>query len=238
MIMRLAIYSILLGTLLTGCTAANQVLSDRTGPTPTATDMLNILDDTEPSRPFSYYIYKVKAKDGTRESSGGISMSPAAEQDVRLVTAGSKLKVVTSRSFVSANDLQAGNAEEVPFGGGYAAAGRLAIVPGLYTPVEFQPQWFPTNAAVSVDNRCNFLIKMNDAKGNETQKLVAFIDARTKFDRAHCEVLGTFTTIPQLKKLVTDLRRQGRYDGKLHYVLRLNWTDTFALIRILRDGER
>ena len=54
---------------------------------------------------------------------------------------------------------------------------------------------------------------------------------------AHCELLGTFKNIPQLKKLVTDLGKQGKYNGRQSYVLRVNWSDTFALIRIVREDK-
>ena len=101
----------------------------------------------------------------------------------------------------------------------------------------FQPRWFPISAAVSVDSKCNFPLKLRDPQGRETQKLVEFIDATAAFARAHCELLGTFINIPQLKKLVTDLGKQGKYNGRQSYVLRVNWSDTFALIRIVREDK-
>jgi hypothetical protein len=208
---------------------------DENAPPPTASDMFNILSDNEPSRPYSRYIYKIAGKDG---GSGDISMSHATEQGLQLVMTGSKLKVMADRSFVNSHGLEICDSEEVPFSGGFAAGGRLEIAPGLMRPVEFHPIWFPASVIVSVDNQCNFLIRLKKPQGTETQKLAAFIDARTKFDRTHCEFLGTFQSISQLRKLVTDLSNQGEYNNRLTYVLRLNWSDMFALVKIIREGER
>ncbi|MBP1749989.1 MAG: hypothetical protein H6Q52_2528 [Deltaproteobacteria bacterium] len=231
------VFSIIIGALLIGC-AGNEMMLDQSGPPPAASDMFNILGNNEPSQPYSRYIYKIVGKDGGQPASGVISMSPLIEQDLRLVVAGSKLKVIADQSFISSHDLQIGASEEVPFRGGYSAGGRLAIMPGLFRPAEFQPQWFPWNAVISVDSKCNFLIKLKNPQGTEVQKLVAFIDARTKFDRTHCEFLGTFQNILQLEQLVADLVKQGEYNGRRSYVLRLNWSDTFALIKIIREGEK
>lgn len=236
---KLCLLVFFIGSVLSGCATGDIRLDENIKSSgPVAHDMMNILDDLTATRPYSRYLYKIVEKNGTEITSGMAVISQTADQGIRLDVAGSQLKVTVSEAFMQTWDLELGNAAYVPFGGGYVANGRLAIMPGLYTPVEFRPYWFPANAEVSVDNKCNFLVRMKTSHENETQKLVAFMDVRNKLDGARCEILGTFHTIPQLKKLVTDLRNQKKYHGKAHYILRLSWGPTFALVRIAREGER
>ncbi len=230
------VLSIIIGILLIGCAGSKRML-DENGQLPTVSDMLNLLDDGEPVRPYSRYIYRIIEKNKSQAASGVISMPPVIKQDLRLEMSGSKLKIIADGSFLRSHDLRIGDSEEVPFGGGYSAGGKLAIIPEFLRPVEVEPQWFPGNAAVSIDSKCNFLIKLKSPQGTEVQKLVEFIDARTGLDRARCEILGTFQNIPQLRKLVLDLSNQGKYDARLSYVLRLNWSGTFALVRIIREVD-
>ncbi|MHB8108845.1 MAG: hypothetical protein ACYDHW_02305 [Syntrophorhabdaceae bacterium] len=239
MILKLYLLLFLIGSALIGC-ATWDTQPDEGSPSsgPTASDMMNILDDETATRPYSRYAYKVIERDGSETASGMVGMSQTDAHDLWLLPSGTQLKIVASESFRQALNLQLGNSDHVPFGGGYVAGGRLAIMPGLYKPLEFLPYWFPANADVSIDNRCNFLIRMKKVRENETQNLVAFMDAKSTLDHARCEILGTFHTIPQLKKLVMDLRRKEKYYGKSHYVLRLSWGPTFALVRIAREGER
>lgn len=236
---RLCIALFVIGTVFIGCATGNSRFDENVMSSgPTAHDMMNILDDPVATRPYSRYFYKIVEKDGTEVSSGVITIPPGNDQDVRLIVAESRLKVVAGEAFAQEWNLELGNAAYLPFGGGYAADGRLAIMPGLYKPVEFQPYWFPENAEVSIDKNCQFLVRMKKSRENEAQKLVAFMDARCKLDGVRCEILGTFHTVPQLKKLVTDLRKKDKYTGRSHYVLRLSWGPTFALVRIAREGEK
>jgi ribonuclease I len=91
---------------------------------------------------------------------------------------------------------------------------------------------------LSVDQKCNLLVQTKKQYVNETQKLVAFMDARNRLEGLKCEILGTFDTMPQLKKLVTRLRKEGKYKDERHYVLRLSWSSTFALVTIAREGGK
>lgn len=205
------------------------------GGTATRGDMSNILGDVEAKRPYSRYLYRVAGMDGQESVSGIISIAQGGDENLRLVVTGRELRVIQDESFRRSYNLETTDSDNMSFNGGYAAGGRLAIMPGLYIPVEFYPQWFPANADVSVDIKCNLLIRMKKVYANETQGLVAFMDARNRLEGLTCEMLGTFDTIPQLKKLVRTLRGQKKYNGE-HYVLRLSWGSTFALVTIA--GER
>jgi hypothetical protein len=225
---------ILIGTLLMGC-AGNKVTLDNDGLPASVSDMQNILDNDEPVRPYSRYIYTITDKNGSRAASGVISMQFPDERDIWLAVSGSKLKITASPSFVRSNELLMGDSEEIPFGGGRCAGGMLAIMPDLSRPVEFKPPWFPANAAISADRNGSLLVRLKDASPRtELQRLVEFIDTRTRLEKARCEILGTFQDVPQLRDLVKDLKRQGKYEGATSYVLSLNWGDTFALVRIVR----
>lgn len=228
-------FSVILGTLLIGC-AGGTTVANREAPSLTMSDMSNVLNG-EASEPYSQYMYKTTGKDETQVSSGIIMMSPVVGQDIRLEKVGSKLKVVADQAFVHSHDLQTGALEEIPFDGGYTAGGKLEIMPRIFRPVEVQPKWFPGSVAISVDRKCNFQAKLKNTQRTEISKLVTFIDARAKLDRTHCRLLGTFQNIPELSRLIGDLRKQGKYDEKQSYVLRLNWSDTFALVRLVNEGR-
>lgn len=200
----------------------------------TAGDMVNILGDPEEAGPYSRYLYRIVETDGREGGSGIVSMARGGDEDMRLIVSGTELRVVPGRSC----DLDMAGSDRVPFSGGYAAGGRLAIIPGVYRPVEFRPPWFPSVVDVSVDQKCNLLIRTKKRYANETQKLVAFIDARSRLEGLTCKILGTFDTIPQLKKLVARLRKEGKYKDERHYVLRLSWSSTFALVTIAREGGK
>jgi hypothetical protein len=202
--------------------------------TATAGDMANILGDTEAAGPYSRYLYRIVETDGREGGSGIVSIARGGDENMRLVVSGAELKVVPGRSY----DLDMAGSDRVPFSGGYAAGGRLAIIPGVYTPVEFRPSWFPSVMDLSVDQNCNLLVQTKKQYVNETQKLVAFMDARNRLEGLKCEILGTFDTMPQLKKLVTRLRKEGKYKDERHYVLRLSWSSTFALVTIAREGGK
>lgn len=205
-----------------------------TGWTATKGDMSNILGDEEVKRPYSRYLYRVTGMDGQEGVSGTISIAKGGDENLRLVVTGRGLRIIQDESFRRSYNLETTDSDNMSFNGGYAAGGRLAIMPGLYTPVELYPQWFPANADVSVDIKCNLLIRMKKVYANEIQGLVAFMDARNRLEGLTCEILGTFDTIPQLKKLVRTLRRQRKYNGE-HCVLRLSWGSTFALVTIVRE---
>ncbi|HOD74527.1 MAG TPA: hypothetical protein PKJ17_00780 [Syntrophorhabdaceae bacterium] len=204
----------------------------------TAADMWNILDGAAASRPYSRYLYRMKRADGSEGESGVVSMAQGGNENMNLVVTGGELRIVPAESFRRSYDWETSASDRVPFGGGYAAGGRLAIIPGIYTPVDLYPSWFPTNAYVSVDEKCNLLVRMKKTYENETQRLVAFMDARSKLEGLTCEVLGTFHTVPQLKKLVITLRKEGKYNHERHCVLRLSWSSTYALVAISREGGR
>ena len=206
--------SIIIGILLLGCAGSKKMLDEK-GQLPTVSDMLNVLKGSEPVRPYSRYIYRIIETNKSQTESGVILIPPAMGQGLRLEMSGSKLKIIGNESFLRSHDLRINDSDEVPFGGGYSAGGKLSIMPEFFRPVEVEPQWFPANAAVSIDSSCNFLIKLKSFPGTEVQKLVAFIDARTRLDRTHCEILGTFQNIPQLRKLVLDLSHGGKYDARL-----------------------
>ena len=217
-----------------GC-AGNKIKLNNDGVPASVSDMQNLLDNDEPARPYSRYIYKITDKNGSQAASGVISMLSPDERDIRLAVSRSKLKIIASESFIRFHELLMGDSEEIPFGGGRCAGGRLAITPDLSRPVEFKPPWFPANTAISTDRNGNLLMRLKDGtSGTELKKLVEFIDARTRLEKNRCEILGTFQDVPQLRDLVKDLKRQGIYEGATSYVLSLSWTDTFALIRIVR----
>ena len=225
--------SILIGTFLTGC-AGNKMILDGDGRPASVSDMQNLLDNDEPVRPYSRYIYKITDQNGSQTASGAISMPSLDGSDIRLAISGPKLKIMASQSFIRSNELPMDGSEEIPFGGGLCAEGRLGIMPDLSRPVEFKPPWFPANTAISADRNGNLLVRLKDtSRGNELKKLVEFIDTRTRLEKARCEILGTFQDVPQLRDLVKDLKLQGKYEGATSYVLSLNWSDTFALVRIV-----
>lgn len=222
----------------TGCSSLENAGQGPCGVLSTATvaDMWNILGEATASRPYSRYLYRMTGADGSEVESGIISMAQGGDGNMKLVVTGGKLRIEPGESFRGSYNWRSSEPEIVPFGGGYAAGGRLAIMPGLYRPVEFYPSWFPSNADVSVDGECNLLVRMKRSYENETQRLVAFVDARSRLEGLTCELLGTFHTVPQLKKLVTTLRKEGRYGGEHHCVLRLSWGSTYALVAISRKG--
>ncbi|MDD3847631.1 MAG: hypothetical protein PHC90_14880 [Syntrophorhabdaceae bacterium] len=223
-----------------GCSGlenAGQGLGDQS-PTPTAADMWNILGDAEPAKPYSRYLYRMTEADGSKEESGIISMVQGGDENMKLVVTGGELRVVPGESFRQSYNWETSGSDRVPFGGGYAAGGKLAIMPGLYRPVEYYPSWFPSNADVSVDGKCNLIVRIKKGYENETQRLVAFMDARSKVEGLTCEMLGTFDTVAQLKKLVATLRKEGKYNGEHHYVLRLSGSSTYALVAISREGGK
>lgn len=238
--MRLFIQVLIITAAVAGCSGFEHAGQGPGGASSTATaaDMWNILDGAVASRPYSRYLYRMKRADGSEGESGVVSMTQGGDENMRLVVAGGELRILPAESFRRLYNWEASASDRVPFGGGYAAGGRLAIMPGLYTPVELYPSWFPSNADVSVDEKCNLLVRMKKVYENETRRLVAFMDAKSKLEGLKCEVLGTFHTVPQLKKLVTTLRREGRFSHEHHCVLRLSWSSTYALLAISREGGR
>lgn len=220
------------GILLTGC--AGTRTPNREPLVPTRSDMQSLANEPEPRRPYSRYIYKMTEKDGIKTGKGYIDMSPMARQDLRLIEQGSKLRVHANTTFMDNWNISFGDSDLLPFAGGILAGGRLEIVPGFSRAIEVKPAWFPRNVALGVDSKCNFLIESKDHRMSDIQKLVAFIDARGMLDRVHCELLGTFHDIPELQRLVRNAPERGKYGLGQNYVLRLHWTDTFALVRIVR----
>ena len=202
----------------------------------TTGDMLNVLGDVAVGGPYSRYLYSVRGADGNEEVSGIISTAQGDDENMRLVVIGKELKVIPKISSLEFCGTGGRSPERVSFNGGYACDNRLAVVPGLYTPVELHPDWFPSNVEVSVDEKGNFLVRIKRGYTNETQGLVVFMDAHGKLGGTKCNILGTFHTIPQLKKLINVLRSEGKYNGE-HYILRLSWSSTFALVTITRDGR-
>ena len=200
--------------------------------------MLSMVNDIEPIRPYSRYIYRITGNDGSRVSEGIISMSPAAEQDLRLVVEGSRLRVVASSAFLNTHHIKPGDSDVSTFAGGNFWGGRLTVVPGFSKPVEFLPKWLPEGVFMSIDSKCNFLVRSKNLHMSEIQKLVVFIDARTRLNGARCELLGTFQNILELQRIVKDSRAHAKYDDGQNYVLRLGSSDIFALVRIARRDER
>jgi|GEM_PF-4795819 len=223
-----------------GCGGLEHVRQDRGDPSSAATsaDMANILGGAAASRPYSRYLYRMTKGDGSEGESGVLSMSQGGDENIRIVVAGGELRIAPTESFRRSHNWETHASDRVPFGGGYAAGGRLAIIPGLYTPVESYPQWFPSNADVSVDERCNVLVRMKETYEDETRRLVAFVEAKSRLEGLACEILGTFHTIPQLKKLVTTLGKEEKYSHKEFCVLRLSWSSTYALVAVSREGGR
>lgn len=206
--------------------------------TATAADMRNILGGAAASRPYSRYLYRITKEDGSEGESGILSMAQGGDENMKIVVAGEELRIVPAESFRRSYNWETSASDRVPFGGGYAMGGRLAIIPGLYTPVEFYPAWFPWNADVSVDAKCNLLIRMKGVYENETRRLVAFMDAGSRLEGLTCDMLGTFRTVPQLRKLVTRLVKEGKHSHGHFCVLRLSWSSTYALVAISREGVR
>lgn len=225
------------GVLLTGCGAGTGV-PDREILIPTQSDMRGIARDVEPSSPYSRYIYRIMGTDRSRTNEGIISVPSSSGQDLVLMVEGSKLKILADKTFMNTHDIKLGDSELLPFAGGSLAGGRLEVVPWFSKPVEFQPEWLPEGLTVSVDGKCNFLIRSRDPHMSETRKLVAFIDAKTRLDRMRCELLGTFQNIPQLHRIIKNPQGNGKHIDGQRYVLRLNWSDTFALVRIVPEDER
>jgi hypothetical protein len=229
--------SIVAGTLLAGCAAGSGV-PDREGLVPTESDMRRMVNDIEPILPYSRYIYRITGKDGSRVSEGIISMSPAAEQDLRLVVEGSKLRAIANSAFLNTHDIMLGDSDVSTFAGGNFWGERLTVVPGFSKPVEFLPEWFPEGMLMSIDRECNLLVRSKNPHMSEIQKLVVFIDVRTRFNGVRCKLLGTFQTFLELQRIVKDSRAHAKGDGGQNYVLRLDFGDTFALVRLMRKDER
>ena len=228
--------SIVAGTLLAAC--AGPGLLDREGLVPTESDMRSMVNDIEPIRPYSRYMYRITAKDGSQVSEGIISMSRRVGQDLRLVVEGSKLRAIANSAFLDTHDIKPGDSDVSTFAGGNFWGGRLTVVPGFSRPVELLPEWFPEGVLMSIDSKCNFLVRSKNLHMSEIQKLVVFIDARTRLNGVRCELLGTFQNILELQRIVKDSRAHVKYDDGQNYVLRLNFGDTFALVRLMRKDER
>jgi hypothetical protein len=209
-------------------------IPDRENLIPTRSDMLSMANDIQPLRPYSRYIYRITDKHGIRTGEGIIDVPSIAHQELYIFVEGPKLRIHATRTFMNTWDVSLGDSDLLPFAGGNLANGRLEIMPWFSRPVEVKPDWFPENLALSVDNKCNLLIDSGNRRMSDIQKLVAFIDARTMLDRTHCEVFGTFQTIPELQQIVKTSRGSVKYDASQNYVLRLNWGDMFALVRIVR----
>jgi hypothetical protein len=220
------------GIVLAAC--AGTRIPDRENLVPTRSDMLSMANDTQPLRPYSRYIYRITGKHLVRTGEGIIEVPSTADQELYVVAEGSGLRIHATKTFMNTWDVSFGDSDVLPFAGGNLANGRLEIMPWFSRPVEFKPDWFPESLALGVDNKCNLLIDSGNPRMSDIQKLVAFIDARTMLDRTHCELLGTFQTIPELQQIVKTSRGSGKYDASQNYVLRLNWGDTFALVRIMR----
>jgi len=213
-------------------------LSSTLAATATMGDMMNVLGNRINSEPYSRYLYRVTGTDGKEAASGVISIAQGGDENMKLTVAGSELKVVPEGSFRQRYGLSENGLDRVPLSGGYMWGNKLALMPGLYVPVELHPLWFPSNAAVSVDRKGNLLVRLKKKYVNETEGLVAFMDIHHRLEGLTCKVLGTFDTVPQLKKLVAKLRSEGKYNGDQYYVLRLSWSDTFALVIITREREK
>ena len=234
----LSVLAIMVIAALCSCGAAGSVRRDGMSLASTATigDMLNIIGDGPAPRPYSQYLFRVTDGDGREVATGPLSLAQSGGDSISLIIAGDKLKVVVADTFIEGQKLDLRGSDQVSFDGGYAAGGRIAIVPGVVTPVEIRPSWFPSMADVTTDRKGRFLVRINKTYENHDQKLVAFMDAWTVLEGMSCRILGTFDTVPQLKRLVTELRRQGKYDDESHYVLRTSSGAAFALVVI--SGER
>ena len=150
--------SIVAGTLLAGC-AAGARMAGRESPTPTESDMRDMVNDVEPIRPYTRYIYRVTGNDRSLVSEGVISTTPASDQDLRLLVEGSKLKIIANNTFMSTHNITLDDSEVSPFTGGTFAGGRLEVMPEFSKPVDFQPEWFPEGVTLSIDGGCNFLVR-------------------------------------------------------------------------------
>ena len=135
--LRLLLQVLVVGAALASCSGPENAGYGPGDPFPAATagDMANILGDAEAAGPYSRYLYRIVEADGREGGSGIVSMTRGGDENMKLVVSGTELRVVPGRSY----DLDMTGSDRVPFSGGYAAGGRLAIIPGVYMPAEFHP---------------------------------------------------------------------------------------------------
>lgn len=221
----------------TGCGGQGSLQYSETGPSlirsaATISDMMNILEDGAIKKPYSQYLYRIMDAKGNETASGIVSVEHGGDENVKLAVTESELEVTIDESLQNLHDITKKGPFRLPVNGGYLLDNRVVIMPGLYKPVEFHPPWFPSQAALSVNTKGDLLVRVQGNFTSETQRLIAFMDAHRKLEGVKCEVLGTFDSMAQLKKLVTIVRGKGRNGDQRYYVLRLSRGNAFALVTI------
>ncbi|HOD76249.1 MAG TPA: hypothetical protein PKJ17_09490 [Syntrophorhabdaceae bacterium] len=178
--------------------------------------------------PFSKYLVKVAGKGylvipGTVDQ-GNISIRP--QGDNLLVTL--PFDLAKEAGLVT-------NADIVPVAGGWCFGGKVAVMPGLYSPVVCTPTWLPAGVSVSVDSNGKLEFGLAKKFKSETERLVSYMEMTKLLEGASGEVMGYFSTVPQLKKLLDRMGQDARSDPGLS-VLNATGADPFALV-IVRRGR-
>lgn len=192
----------------------------------TREDMKKLISGSK--TPFSKYLVKVAGKGyivatGTE---GGDNISIKPQGDNVLVTL--PFDLAKEAGLVV-------NADIVPVQGGWGFGNKVAVIPGIYSPVACTPSWLPAGISMAVDpsGKLDFALAGNFK--NETERLVSYMEMTRLLDGATADVIGYFTTVPQLKKLLDQMKQDSRSDPDLT-VLNATGANPFALA-IVRRGR-
>lgn len=178
--------------------------------------------------PFSKYLVKVAGK-------GYLVIPGAIDQgSISIRPQGNNLLVTLPFDLAKEAGLVT-NADLVPVAGGWCFGGKVAVMPGLYSPVVCTPSWLPAGVSMSVDGNGKLEFGLAKKFKSETERLVSYMEMTKLLEGATAEVIGYFATVPQLKKLLDRMGQENRSGPGLS-VLDATGTDPFALV-IVRRGR-
>lgn len=178
--------------------------------------------------PFSKYLVKVAGK--------GYLVIPGAvgQGNISIKPQGDNLLVTLPFDLAKEAGLVT-NADIVPVAGGWCFGGKVAVMPGLYSPVVCTPSWLPAGVSMSIDGNGKLEFGLAKKFKSETERLVSYMEMTKLLEGASAEVVGYFATVPQLKKLLDRMGQDTRTNPDLS-VLSATGADPFALV-IVRRGR-
>jgi len=230
-IMVIAAVAICLG----GCKTMSSFMNNMTNDEPAGATVDTMAATTEDMRklisgnkvPFSKYLVKVGGK--------GYLVIPgkSGQGDIVLKPQGENMLVTLPFDLAKEAGLVA-NTDMVPVTGGWGFGNKVAVVPGIYSPVACVPSWLPSGISMSIDASGKLDLALSGKFKSETEKLVSYMEMTKLLGGTSADVIGHFTTVPQLKKLLDQMKQDTRSDPDLS-VLNATGANPFALVIVRRS---
>lgn len=126
------------------------------------------------------------------------------------------------------------NTDTVPIVGGWAFGGKVAVLPGLYEPAPCFPAWIPKGVTMTLGSNGKIEYSLTGKFRDDTEKLVSFMEMQKALQGATADIIGHFTTVPQLKKLLDQMQMSERENPNLA-VLNSSGSNPFALAIVRRN---